>query len=65
MRPRFKLFTAVLKSWEKVFGEAAEFAARLPTDRVISISHSADNGEGVVVVWYWATDEELEIWMKD
>ncbi len=65
MKPRFKIFTAVLKSWEKVFTEAANFAAQLPTDRVISISHSADNGEGVVVVWFWATDEEAKTWMKD
>lgn len=61
----FKQFTAVLKSWEKVFGEAATFSSRLPTDRVISISHSADNGEGVVVVWFWATEEEAKVWLKD
>lgn len=54
-----------MKSWETVFAEAATFASRMPTDRVVSVSHSADNGEGVVVVWFFATDEEAQVWMKD
>ena len=65
MKVRFKQFTAILKSWEKIFGEAAVFATLLPTDRVISISHSADQGEGVVVVWFWATDDEASVWLKE
>jgi hypothetical protein len=32
--------------------EAAEFARQLDPRQLISISHSADNSEGVVVVWY-------------
>lgn len=65
MKLRFKIFRAFVKSWETVFAEAATFASQLPTDRVASISHSADNGDGVVVVWFFATDEEVQEWVKD
>ena len=40
-------------SWDELFQQAATFAAGLGPDRVISISHSADKDNGVVVVWYW------------
>lgn len=52
-RVQFKIFRATFKSWEKLFGEAADFAGSLPPERLISISHSSDNGEGLIVVWYW------------
>jgi hypothetical protein len=64
MKLRFKKFTAIMKSWEDVFGEAADFASRLPTDRLLTISHSCDNSEGVVAVWFWATDDEFKEWTK-
>jgi hypothetical protein len=50
---RFKIFRSSLNTWESLFAEAAEFASRLGPERVITISHSADQGEGVVAVWYW------------
>jgi hypothetical protein len=52
-RVQFKVFRSSFSSWEALFQEAAEFATSLPTDRLISISHSEDQNEGVVVVWYW------------
>lgn len=53
MSAKFKQFRGVLKSWERLFQEAADFATLVGQDRVISISHSADHSDGVVTVWYW------------
>jgi len=50
----YKFFRSIMKSWESLFGEAAAFAAELGPERLISISHSEDKGQGVVTVWYWA-----------
>lgn len=53
MRVTFKLFRGTLASWPKLFRQAADFATALPKDRLISISHSEDQEDGVVTVWYW------------
>jgi len=50
---KFEIFKSGMKSWESLFAEAAEFANSLQADRLINICHSADNNQGVVVVWYW------------
>jgi hypothetical protein len=52
-RVQFKVFRSSFSSWDALFQEAAEYASTLPTDRLISISHSEDQNEGVVCVWYW------------
>ena len=49
-----KLFRGLLKSWEKLFKEASEFASGVGKERLISISHSEDQEQGVVTVWYWS-----------
>lgn len=54
---RFQVFRSSLTTWEALFAEAAEFATRLGPERLITVSHSADNGEGVVAVWYWEGPE--------
>ncbi|HEX5272945.1 MAG TPA: hypothetical protein VFW33_20755 [Gemmataceae bacterium] len=54
---RFKIFRSSLNTWESLFAEAAEFAGQLGPERLITVSHSADNGEGVVAVWYWEGPE--------
>lgn len=59
MPVRFKIFRGRLASWEELFGEAAEFAGRIPADRLISISHSEDDNEGVVTVWYHGAEPAL------
>jgi hypothetical protein len=51
---KFEVFRGMLASWDQLFTEASEFASSLGANRVISISHSADHHDGVVVVWYWA-----------
>ena len=52
-RVQYKVFRSSFSSWEALFKEAADFAGTLPTDRLISISHSEDQNEGVVSVWFW------------
>jgi hypothetical protein len=49
---RFEVFRGVMASWEDLFEEAAEFATRLGPDRLITISHSEDENDGVVAVWF-------------
>ncbi len=48
----FKMFRGRLVTWEELFSKAAEYASNLADERLISISHSAAGGDGVVVVWY-------------
>ena len=57
---RFMEFRSSFKSWNDLFSEAAEFATTLGRERLISISHSEDQGKGVVAVWYWGDPEGPE-----
>jgi hypothetical protein len=50
---KFEMFRGVMASWEQLFEEAAQFASSIGRDRLISISHSEDQDDGVVTVWYW------------
>jgi hypothetical protein len=50
---KYESFQGTLASWDELFAEAAEFAAQISRERLITISHSADKSTGVVVVWYW------------
>jgi hypothetical protein len=56
----FKMFRSNLSPWEAVFREAADFATRVGPGRVISISHSEENNEAVVTVWFWREALEVE-----
>jgi hypothetical protein len=49
----FTVFRSYTQSWEELFGQAAAFASRIDPNDLISISHSEDDNEGVVTVWYW------------
>ena len=53
MQVNFKHFRSSMSSWDKLFRQAAEFATQVGPQRVISISHSEDQNDGVVTVWYW------------
>lgn len=57
---QFKVFKSSFSSWDTLLSEAAEFANGLQPDRLINISHSADQNQGVVVVWYWAERSESQ-----
>jgi hypothetical protein len=59
MVARFETFRGTLTSWNALFSQAAEFVTELGPDDVISISHSSDQGSGVVTVWYWEGDSEM------
>ena len=64
MNVQYQIFRSSSKSWNVLFTEASEFASKLDDNQLINISHSCDHKrEGVVVVWYFATDE-LEQWRK-
>jgi hypothetical protein len=49
----FKVFRSPLTTWESLFARAAEFVSDLGPGRVISVSHSEDQDDAVVTVWYW------------
>jgi hypothetical protein len=47
-------FRGLLTSWQDLFQQAADFGTTVGPDRLITISHSEDDNEGVVTVWYWS-----------
>jgi hypothetical protein len=51
---KFEVFRGVLSSWQTLFQQAAEFASGIGPERLITISHSEDQNDGVVTVWYWS-----------
>jgi hypothetical protein len=51
---RYQVFRGgSLTSWDALFSQASAFASEVGPRRVISISHSEDQNQGVVTVWYW------------
>ena len=56
----YHIFRGTFATWEGLFAKAAHFATEIGPERVLSISHSADQSDGVVTVWYWTTEEEAE-----
>lgn len=53
MRVAFQVFRGTLTTWQELFQQAADFASQVGPEHVITISHSCDESEGVVTVWYW------------
>jgi hypothetical protein len=53
---RYEIFRGVMASWPDLFAKASEFATELGPGRLISISHSEDQNDGVIAVWYWEKD---------
>ena len=53
MEVKHQIFKSWTKSWETLCAEAAAFATEKGRDRVINLSVSEDQNEGVVIVWYW------------
>lgn len=54
MTVEFETFRGTWATWETLFQNAARFASSLGPERLISISHSEDENDGVVTVWYWS-----------
>ena len=50
----FRMFRGTMATWEQLFSDAAAFATTIGQERLITISHSEDQQDGVVAVWYWA-----------
>ena len=53
---KYQIFRGTFASWDELFSKAAYFATEIGPDRVLSISHSADDSDGVVTVWYWTPE---------
>jgi len=53
---KYEMFRGTLESWDSLFTKAATFASELGRERLITISHSEDNQDGVVTVWYWSDE---------
>jgi hypothetical protein len=56
----YKYFRGTLATWDQLFSQAAEFATEVGPERVVNISHSADDDDGVVTVWYWTETAEVK-----
>ena len=52
-RVQFRVFRSNIASWGTLFEQAAEFASAIGEQDLIGISHSADDSDGVVTVWFW------------
>jgi hypothetical protein len=55
-RVAFRTFRGTLTTFEALFSQAANFATGAGKDRLINISHSEDNNDGAVTVWYWTNE---------
>lgn len=50
----YRIFTSSWSSWSELFGQAAAFGTSLGPERVVDVSHSSDQNEGTIAVWYRA-----------
>ena len=57
-RVTFRMFRGTFKTWDELFTEASNFANGLGPGQLINISHSVDDGDGVVAVWFWSDGTE-------
>ena len=48
-----EIFRSSFSSWNTLCQEARNFASSVGREDLINISHSSDNSQGVIVVWYW------------
>ncbi len=53
MRVDYKIFTGTFESQDALCKKAAEFAAEIGQERLISISQSFAHTRATVTVWYW------------
>ena len=54
MKVKYKVFRGIFSSWATLYTKVAEFATEIGKDKLINISHSENQIEGVVTVWYWS-----------
>ena len=53
MQVQFRIFKSWTKSWDDLCAEASAFASEKGRERLINLSVSEDQNEGVIIVWYW------------
>jgi len=54
MNVKYKLFQGMVKEWETLVGQTAEFASLLDPEKLISISQGTSSLDvSVITVWYW------------
>jgi len=58
---QFEIFRGVMASWPELFEKASAFATTIGQERLISISHSEDQQDGVVAVWYWGEPRDRSV----
>jgi hypothetical protein len=56
----YQIFRATFETWDELFSKAADFATEIGRDRLIGFSHSEDKSDGVVTVWFWSQEEEVD-----
>lgn len=52
------MFRGTMASWPELFQQAATFATSVGRERLITISHSEDEQDGVIAVWYWGAADK-------
>jgi hypothetical protein len=57
LRMAYKYYRGTLASWDELFSQAAAFASDVGPEHLLGISHSCDECDGVVTVWYWTSAE--------
>ena len=55
LRVKFDFTRGTLASWEELFEHVSKRTAELLPELFVSISHSDDQGNGVVTLWYWGS----------
>jgi hypothetical protein len=53
MTLQFEVFRSRVSTWDSLFEDASRFATGIGKERLVTITTSADQGDGIVVVWYW------------
>lgn len=56
MQLRFEYFRGLLSSWPTLMRQAADFASTVGPARLVNLSQSEDDDDGVITVWYWDED---------
>ena len=60
-RLSYRVFRSTFSTWDVLFDQAAAFATEIGPERLVNISRSADDCDGVVTVWYWTKEEAAPI----
>ena len=58
MHVKSRLFRSSWESWEALMQKVERFATKIGPKNLITITHSEDQNDGVIMVWYWENDED-------